>query len=350
MPAITERVTATIADVRRRRPAVDHVLLMQEHYGAVKAAQQAGAVTYFAFLSFFPILALAVFVVGQLSQVLDTAEVDLQGTINSVVPGIIGSGPDQVSLDDIATFSGWAAVIGVAGVLYSGLGWISALRDALLVTFEVPERELPGFVAGKLRDLIALVVLGAVLLVAVAVTGVVAGFSDDVLGWLGMGAELGWLVRILSVVLGLGANAVLFYLMFRMLAAPHVPRRSLWQGALLGGVAFELLKQISSLLLEGTKSQPAFQAFGIALVLVVWMNYTSRVILYAASWAYTTAEAREARWVEPVDQVQGPRMPALDEVENEDDGRPTGRAAFAAGALAGAAAAAIVHQVREKDS
>lgn len=350
MPAITERITSTIADVRRRRPAVDHVLLMQEHYGNVKAAQQAGAVTYFAFLSFFPLLALAVFVLGRLAGLYDGPDVDLKNTIDSVVPGVVGNGEGKISLDDIRTFSGWTAVIGVAGVLYSGLGWISALRDALQTVFETPEREQPGFVAGKLRDLTALVVLGAVLLVAVAFTGFVAGFSGDVLGWLGVSAELGWLVRLLSVVLGLAANALLFYLMFRLLAAPHVPSRSLWSGALVGGVVFELLKQLSSVLLELTKGNPAFQAFGIALVLVVWMNYTSRVILYAASWAYTTPEARAARWVEPPDPVQGPRMPSQDELAENGDGRPTGRAAFAAGAVAGAAAAAVVHKVKEHDS
>ncbi|WP_244929788.1 YihY/virulence factor BrkB family protein [Nocardioides sp. W7] len=350
MPAISARVTAKVADVRRRRPGIDHVVLMQEHFGAVKAAQQAGAVTYFAFLSFFPILALAVFVLGRLSSLYDGPDPDLAQTINSVVPGIVGNREDQVSLDDIRTFSGWAAILGLVGVLYSGLGWISALRDALLVVFETPDREQPGFVAGKLRDLVALVVLGVVLLVAVAATGFLAGFSDDVLAWLGLGAELGWLVKLLTIGLGLAANAALFFLMFRLLADPRVPRRSLWSGALVGGVVFELLKQLSGVLLEATRNQPAFQAFGIALVLVVWMNYTSRVILYAASWAYTTVEARESRWVEPAEPVQGPRMPSLDEVDNGDDGRPTGRAAFAAGAVAGAAVAAVVRKVKENDS
>jgi len=350
MPAISERVTAKVADVRRRRPVVDHLVLMQEHFGAVKAGQQAGAVTYFAFLSFFPILALAVFVLGRLSSLYDGPDPDLVKIIDSVVPGVVGNREDQVSLDDIRTFSGWAAVLGLAGVLYTGLGWISALRDALLVVFETPQREQPGFVTGKLRDLVALVVLGVVLLVAVALTGFVAGFSGDVLGWFGLGTELGWLVRLLTIGLGLGANAVLFFLMFRLLADPHVPRGSLWSGALVGGVVFELLKQLSGVLLEATRNQPAFQAFGIALVLVVWMNYTSRVILYAASWAYTTPEARAARWVEPAEPVQGPRMPSREEVENGDDGRPTGRAAFAAGAVAGAAAAAVVRKVKENDS
>lgn len=349
MPAILDRAKSTIAEVRRERPAVDHVLLMQEHYGSVKAAQQAGAVTYFAFLSFFPLLALAVFVLGRLTALYDGPSVDLKDAIDSVVPGVVGNGDGQVSLEDIRTFSGWTAVVGVAGVLYSGLGWISALRDALLVVFETPDKEQPGFVAGKLRDLVALVVLGVVLLVAVAVTGFVSRFSGDVLGWLGLGTELSWLVWVLSIALGLVANATLFFLMFRLLAEPHVPRGSLWSGALVGGVVFELLKQLSGILLTTTKGNPAFQAFGIALVLVVWMNYTSRVILYAASWAYTTEEAREARWVAPADPVQGPRMPSQDEVDNGEDGRPTGRAAFAAGAVAGAAAAALVHQVKEKD-
>ena len=67
MPSVKERIAA----IRERRPFVDHLVRMQEHYGAVKAGQQAGAVTYFAFLSFFPLLALAVFVLGRLSSLYD---------------------------------------------------------------------------------------------------------------------------------------------------------------------------------------------------------------------------------------------------------------------------------------
>ena len=89
---------------------------------------------------------------------------------------------------------------------------------------------------------------------------------------------------------------VLFFAFFRLLARPGRRRtRSLWSGALLGAVGFEVLKQLSCLLLASTEGSPAFQAFGIALILLVWINYTSRVVLYAAAWAHTTAEAREIR-------------------------------------------------------
>ena len=54
--------------VRDRHSVVDHTLNTVTHYGSVNGNAQAGAVTYFGFLSFFPILALGFFFVGLLAQ------------------------------------------------------------------------------------------------------------------------------------------------------------------------------------------------------------------------------------------------------------------------------------------
>lgn len=310
MASIKER----LAEAREERPALDRVLLMNEHYGRVKGGQQAGAVTYFAFLSFFPVLALAVFAVGIISSVYPDAEENVTAAIDSVLPGIIGNGEGQISLDQVQDFSGLAGVIGVLGVLYAGLGWVSALREALIAVFETPPREQPTFVKGKLRDLSALLIVGFVLVVAVAVAGFISGFSADVLDLVGLGSELSWLVKILAILLGLAANAVLFFALFKLLAEPEVPPRSLWQGAILGAVGFEILKQLSGLLLGSTKGQPAFQAFGIALILLVWINYFSRLVLYAASFAFMSPEAIAQRQAQPADPVQGPATPDLSQL------------------------------------
>lgn len=344
-----------LAALRERYAWFDHVLRMQEHYGSVKAGQQAGAVTYFAFLSFFPVLALSFFVVGLVSNVYPEARDNLVTAIDSVLPNIVGDDEGEISLKDIRTFSGLAGLIGLAGVLYSGLAWVSALRDALLTVFETPARERPSFVIGKLRDLVTLATIGLVLIVSVAVAGFVSGFSEDILGYLNLNEDFSWLVRVIALVLGLAANSVLFYSVFRLLAEPEPPHRSLWQGALLGAVGFEVLKQISTLLLASTKDQPAFQAFGIALILVVWINYFSRLILYAATWAYTTTESRERREAEqePPAPVQGPATPALAARHEsavalvEPAGpRRTWVAPFAAGS---AAALALVAALKKKD-
>jgi membrane protein len=62
---------------------------------------------------------------------------------------------------------------------------------------------------------------------------------------------------------------------------------ALWSGALVGAIGFEALKRASTWLLDSTANQPAFQAFGIALILLVWIYYFSRVVMYAAAWAHT---------------------------------------------------------------
>jgi membrane protein len=352
MAALVDRVKGRIAEVRQRRPAVDHALRTQEHYSETKAGQQAGAVTYFGFLSIFPVLALAFFVIGWVARVYPDAQDTLVTSIHSMFPGLIGSGPNELNIQDIQDSAATAGVIGLVGVLYTGLGWLSALRDALITVFELPEREQPNFLMGKVRDLITLAIIGTVLLVAVAFTGIVSGFSEDLLGWAGLSTELGWLVTLLTIGLGLLANAVLFFAMFRLLAAPDLPRRAMWSGALLGAVGFEILKQVSGLLIRATQGQPAFQVFGLALILLVWINYFSRVILYAASWAWTHPLAREQRVVEPAEPVQGPPSPALEELaEAADEGDHRSRkGAFVAGAAVGAAAAAAVSKGRDEDS
>ncbi len=341
MASLKERATARVHELRQQHPHVDHAVRMQQHYGETKAGQQAGAVTYFGFLSVFPILALAFFVIGYVAKVVPDSRDTLVDAIETMLPGIIGTGDNQLQLKDIEDAAGAVGLIGLVGVLYSGLGWLSALRDALIAVFALPDREQPSFVMGKLRDLITLVVIGVVMLVAVAATGVVAGFSEDLLGWVGLSTELGWLVKLLTIALGIPANVLLFFVMFRLLAAPDVPKRAMLSGAVLGAVGFEVLKQASQLLITSTEGQPAFQAFGIALILVVWINYSSRVTLYAAAWAWTHPLAEAERVVDPAEPVQGPHLPSVDELPTEDEGRSR-KGAFAAGAVAGAAAAAVI--------
>jgi len=349
--SLIQRVKDTVTRVRKRRPLVDHVLRMQGHYGKVGASQQAGAVTYFGFLSFFPILALAFFLIGWLAKVYPRAKSDLVTAINSVLPGLVGPREGQVSIETVQDAAGAIALVGVAGVLYAGLGWITALRDALEVVFELPRREQPNFLVGKLRDLVSLGMIGLVLIVSVAVAGFVTGFSGIVLDWVGLDAELGWLVMVIARVIGFGANVVLFFVLFKLLAKPHAPTRSLWSGALLGAVAFEALKALSFLLLASTQNQPAFQAFGIALILVVWINYFSRVVLYAAAWAHTAAAAREIREQEALKKALMQDLTRVDlhEAPVATQGAASGRSLDTRSVAAGGAAAlALVALLRRK--
>jgi membrane protein len=287
------------------------------------------------------------------AQVYPDAKADLISAIDGILPGLIGDGDGQLSLTTIEDSAGTVGLIGALGVLYTGLGWLSGMRQALLVMFQTPGKEQPGFVSGKLRDLLSLVLIGVVLVVSVTVSGVVTAYSREVLDWVGIGAELAPLLVLLTLLIGLAANMVLFFAVFRLLADPDVPTRSLWSGALLGAIGFEVLKQLSSLLLSATKSSPGVQAVGVALILLVWINYTQRLVMYAAAWAHTSREARAAR--DSLQQAHAvkdatawvshdlPAAATLSPAEREDTKRS--RTAFAAGGASMLALMAVVRRI-----
>ncbi|MCW2834312.1 MAG: hypothetical protein JWN68_2265 [Nocardioides sp.] len=346
---LIDNLNKRVHEVREHRPLVDHIVRTVQHYGKVNGSLQAGAVTYFAFLSFFPILALSFAIIGYVSSVYPDAQRDLVKAIDAVLPGIVGPRDGQVKLDDIEDAAPGIFSIGLVTVLYSGLGWLSGMRTALLTVFEQPERERPNFLSGKLHDMMALGALGVILMVSVGVSTVVTTLSTTILTWWGLGLGLDPVVWVLALLIGIAANTLLFFAFFRLLGDPDAPARALWSGAFVGAIGFELLKQASRYLLALTEDQPAFQAFGIALVLVVWINYFSRVIVYAASWAHTHPAALAAEPVDTEEAVQGPRIDLQQAVEHNPavaaaapGMSPTG--AFAAGAASMLALVAILRR------
>jgi len=308
---------AALARLRERYSWLDHVVRMVQHYGAVNGNAQAGAVTFFGFLSFFPILALGFFAVGLLARLYPDIQDQMAREINVLLPGVLGDGEGQIRLETIQDYSGTVGVVGLVTVVYSGLGWLSGMRQALEVMFVVPRQEQANFVLGKLRDLGTLVLIGLTLLVSVALSSAVTGFSGLILDGVGIDPDallptiaLGILGHALAIV----ASAVLLMTMFQLLLVDsHVPRRSLVRGAVLGAVGFEVLKLAANLLLAQTKGSPAFQAFGVALILLVWINYFSRLVMYSAAWAYTSSLAHERRTAEAM-RAPGAALTSDDEV------------------------------------
>src|SRR6478735_2834139 len=106
MASLKERVSALVARLRERYVWFHHTVRMVQHYGAVNGNAQAGAVTYFGFLSFFPILALGFFVIGLVAQLYPDIKPQMVAELNALLPGVIGNDPGQISLKTIEDYSG----------------------------------------------------------------------------------------------------------------------------------------------------------------------------------------------------------------------------------------------------
>jgi membrane protein len=355
-------IKARLQALRQRYRFVDHLLLMNDHYNDVQGGVLAGAVTYFGFLSFFPILSLGFAVVGYIGSRFPGAQDSLTTALEQVLPGIVsahGTG-NTISLDDIENSKQITGIIGFFGLLYAGLGWLSGLRVALQESFRVPKYQQGNFILGKATDLLMLAILGVVMIVSVGIAGFVQGWAGTILHWLGLDDTfIGKpLIVAVGVVLGLAASTLLFFVMYKLLGRPMLPILPLIQGAFLGAVGFEILKFLVVNVI-GHVGGSTFAQLAVAVTLVVWINYFSRLVFYGASWAMTARRPGHAPG--PLDQSEA--AVAVADLADAKSRLPVGqlattaaapgRATFDAGsALLGAVAGAVAAAVwgRSKDT
>jgi membrane protein len=286
---VRERLVAVLDRARARSELVDHLVRSILHYDAVMGSQLAAGATYYAFLSFFPLVALAFAAVGYAVEYLPGAQQAVTAALSSIFPGLIGTEPGKIDVQRIARQRTGVGIVGLLVLLYSGLGWLSSLRTSLQAVFEVVSDSKRNFVVGKAFDLVVLGVIGAVLLVAVGLSTAVTGFTGVILRVTGLDEVpgAGGVLIVMAVGVGLAANCLLFFAIYRLLPRHHVPAPSLWKGAVFAAIGFEVLKQLAGLVIGLVTGNPLYGAFAIMIALLVWINYFNRLAVLGAAWAIT---------------------------------------------------------------
>jgi membrane protein len=77
---------------------------------------------------------------------------------------------------------------------------------------------------------------------------------------------------------------------FLVLSGVRPAARSLWTGALLGGVGLLVLQELSSLFVGGATNNPLLASFASLLALLIWLNLSAQVILIACAYIVTGEE------------------------------------------------------------
>jgi membrane protein len=139
----------------------------------------------------------------------------------------------------------------------------------------------------KLRDLGLAVAFGAVILLTTGITIVSDAALDLVLGLLRLGhasAVQQVLAAAVALVVLAAIETAMLAAAFRILSGIAVPRRRLWAGASIGGVALAVLQTLASSLLHLGTNNPIIGGFAVLIGLLVFFNFVCQVILIAAAW------------------------------------------------------------------
>src|SRR6195952_964450 len=169
-----DAVQSGVTTVRERRPFLDHFIRAFSRYQSDAGDRLPASVTYFGFLSFFPLVALAFSVAGFVVDAYPDAQNKLTEQINNFLPGLA----DKLDVTTIGDAKVATGIVGIVGLLFAGLGWIDALREAIRTVWH-HNVQAGNIVVKKLVDIATLIGLGLTLLASVAVPGV----SSAAMSW-----------------------------------------------------------------------------------------------------------------------------------------------------------------------
>ncbi len=279
-----------IARLRTQHPWVDHLFRANESYSAHYGNHYAAAITYFSILSLIPILMVAFAIAGIVLAGNANLLQELQDSITKSVPGELGDTLNQV-VDAAIAARATVGIVGLVIALYSGIGWMSNLRDALTAQWGQEKGKLP-LIRTTLSDFASLIGLGVALIVSFAITVAGSGVGAYLLKLAGLD-RTGWaeaLLVVLTVVLSLVANWLVFLWVIARLPRERVSLRSAVKGALVAAIGFEILKQLATVLLKSATSSPTGAVFGSVIGLLVFANLVSRFLLMVTAWTATSKE------------------------------------------------------------
>lgn len=262
-------------------------------FGEVGGTTHGAALAYYGVFSLAPLLLIAL---GMASLLL--GEADARRGLRDEIRQRLGDVPADALFDilDTTRASGGEVVtlVGLGALLFGASGAFVQLQDSLRAIWKshapAPEgNAVIHFLRHRLLAFLAVLGTGLVLLAALGLSTAIASISDwlpgsDILANLGV-----W--RIVSLAASFALLTLQFGALFKWL--PDVPNswRDVWLGAAVAALLFTVGQFGLGLYLGQSATRSAFGAAGSVVIVLVWVYYSSQILLFGAAFACV-----HARW------------------------------------------------------
>ena len=269
--ALVGRVYAWADGVQQRYSVFGFPYAVIKKYGDDDGGREAALITYYGFLSIFPLLLLGVAI---LSRVLASNPDLRQKLISATVPEALQSTVEH-SAATLPT-STVPFVFGLLGLLYSGTGVVFSVYQTLNHVAAVPHRLRAPFLSRYIRVFVMLATLLLGGLAVGALTVVVTALP-----------HLAGVERAVAV---LGSALVIFGVLLlgaRLLLCRPAPFSALWPGAALGAVTVTLVLNLGPVLLARlvSKAGAVYGSFATVAGMFALLYLVSQALVYSAEVA-----------------------------------------------------------------
>lgn len=246
----------------------------------------AASITFFAFLALFPLILLAMSVVGFI--VAEEPEIQLEWAtrVSALVPGL-----EDLIIDNLERLADGRAATGFLGLVslvWVGLRVVDASRFSLARIFR--RERARSAVKKKVKTLGSLVLLGALGLSTTALAGAIGADGDEEVA-----------LKAVGFLVAAGLDFVFFIVAYRVLTPGWGPKwRVLWPGALLAAVGWVALKFVGSWFATRTVASASelYGSFAAALGVLALLHLSIRVFLYGAIVNSARVRERDSNFLE----------------------------------------------------
>lgn len=238
-------------------------------YGDDESGYQAALVTYYGFLSLFPLLIVATSVIDLVTRGNQALRHRLTDAIGNYLPSI----SDQLQHTvHSKSGTGLALLVSLLFLLYGAKGSADAVRHALDHAWEVPRSNRSGFPKNTLKSLALITGGGIGLLVSATLSGIATSALSHM-----------WYFRLLPIILGVAINYLVFLFIFRIGTSRKHSIPDIRLGALTAALALLILQfaGVSLMHHQLKNATGAYGQFGIVLALLFWIYLQAQVFMYA---------------------------------------------------------------------
>ena len=274
-----------------------------------KAPRLGAALSYYTIFALAPLLLVVIAVAG-----LIFGRQAAQGQLLAQISGVVGvdAGRALEAMIAKAGVSGGgvlATVVGLGTLAVGTTGVVIELQDALNTVWKVlpkPGRGLKGLLRDRLLSMAVVIGFGFLLVVSLVASAGLAAVGKVLHGWIPGWVVLGY---VLNYGISIGVIGTMLAMIFKFLPDVKMAWRDVWVGAAATSVLFHIGKYLIGLYVGRAGVSSSFGAAGSIAVLLVWIYYTSQLILLGAEFTRVYADAFGSRVVPSKNAVAAPETP-----------------------------------------
>ncbi|WP_089009433.1 YhjD/YihY/BrkB family envelope integrity protein [Micromonospora viridifaciens] len=263
---------------RDRLPAFDHLWRAGTLYAGVLGGRLAAAIAYYGFFAVFALALVGYSVFGAVLQ--DNAE------ITRAAAGFLAKNLPFLDPQQIAQSSRTVGVVGLVILVFTGIGWVEAIRSSQRLMYGFNQQ--PGnLVVRRLVDLGVLVAVFVLLGLSVAAVDALESVLRFLLRSTG---SIG--LTTVSAVLSVLVNAVLAVALLVAVPRLRMSRRRLRPVVVLVAIGITLLNTVGRYYVMRTERNPAYTVVATAVGLLLYLYLLNQLVLFGAALAATSRYGR----------------------------------------------------------